>query len=59
MQDFTDILEAIAKDNQVINAKYGHLPKDHPDKKYPIAIFSLYIDNEFDKNSTKRQNTSK
>lgn len=53
MQDFTDILEAIAKDNQVINAKYGHLPKDHPDKQYPIAIFSLYIDNEFGKTSPK------
>lgn len=53
MQDFTDILEAITKDNQVINAKYGHLPKGHPDKQYPIAIFSLYIDNEFGKTSPK------
>lgn len=46
MQDFTDILDSIAKDNEVIIAKYGHLPKGHPDKQYPIAIFSLYIDNE-------------
>lgn len=57
MQDFTDILEAITKDNQVINAKYGHLPKDHPDKQYPIAIFSLYIDNEFGNTLPKNPNS--
>lgn len=46
MKDFTDILDAITKDNEVIIAKYWHLPKDHPDKQYPIAIFSLYIDKD-------------
>ncbi len=55
MQDFTDILDAITKDNEVIIAKYGHLPKDHPDKQYPIAIFSLYIDKDtpMDEKGTK------
>lgn len=46
MTDFTEILDRIEKDNEVIIRECWHLPKWHPDKRWPIAIFSLYVDED-------------
>lgn len=46
MTDFTEILDRIEKDNETIVRECSHLPKWHPDKRWPIAIFSLYVNED-------------